>query len=500
MKKGTLKSKKTVHFNDQNLTEVKIFKSTDEPNAPNISHEEYMKIQEEVRKNPHIFKIEEIRKKEITMDINQQKEPEIEWKFPTRIKLELDIETELNELGKESQEKKNVQDICDSQLRVRYFDKIQEPSELQNSSKMFSFTDETIPKIENSQIATKTNDVSIADVSLFWENISQKKITEEDLSKLKELLEKAVEINEDYKQQILDIAQKKYEQGQMNPNYANPNNNININNNLTINNNQRILSMNNYPPSMNFNPMNQVQNPALNLINNINNIKQFPQNIDQNNILSQNYQALQNTLQTSTQNIGINPLNIPNINMNYPFDQNIATLNQLNNFQQQMQNNIIPGNNTTHQKQNFDQRMILESAQRMNLSKYKTKPCRNYHSSTGCTRGDNCFFIHDPNYKGREIQNFDPRNYERDFPLQIQNFVPQGIIPGLGGFGNQFNIGQLGMGMQSMMGFGRNMGINNLNNNIGQQGGNEDMNQQNKGMNLQGYDFSYGMQGQNNGN
>ena len=43
-----------------------------------------MKIQEEVKKNPHIFKIEEIRKKEITMDINQQKEPEISWKFPKK--------------------------------------------------------------------------------------------------------------------------------------------------------------------------------------------------------------------------------------------------------------------------------------------------------------------------------------------------------------------------------------------------------------------------------
>ena len=62
-----------------------------------------MKIQEEVRKNPHIFKNEEIRKKEITMDIKQQKEPEIEWKFPKKIKLEKDIETELNEEGKDSQ-------------------------------------------------------------------------------------------------------------------------------------------------------------------------------------------------------------------------------------------------------------------------------------------------------------------------------------------------------------------------------------------------------------
>ena len=55
---------------------MKIFKSTDEPSAPNISQEEYMKIQEEIRKNPHKFKIEEIRKKEVTMDISQQKEAE----------------------------------------------------------------------------------------------------------------------------------------------------------------------------------------------------------------------------------------------------------------------------------------------------------------------------------------------------------------------------------------------------------------------------------------
>ena len=461
-----------------------------------------MKIQEEVRKNPHIFKIEEIRKKEITMDINQQKEPEIKWKFPARIKLEKEIELELNEEGKESQQKKYIQDFCDGQLRVRYFDKIQEPSEIEKTAIMFSFTDENIPKIENSQSATKTNDVSITDISLFWESISQKNITKEDLNKLKELLEKSVEINEEKKQQILDIAQKNYEETQMNQNYLNPNNNININNNLTINNNQRILSMTNYPNPINFNPINPVSNPALSLINNI---KQFPPNIDQNNILPQSYQPLQNQLQSNPQNIGINQINIPNINMNYPFDQNIATMNQLNNFQQQLpNNNVNQGNNNTHLKSNLDQRMIIESAQRMNLAKYKTKPCRNYHSSTGCTRGDNCFFIHDPYFKGREILNFDPRNYERDFPLQIQNFIPQGILSGLGGFGNQFNMGNFGMGIQPMMGLNGNMGMNNINNNIGQSG-NELMEQGRSmgigmGMNIPGYDFNYGMQAQQNGN
>ena len=167
-----------------------------------------MKIQEEVRKNPHIFKIEEIRKKEVTMDINQQKEPEIAWKFPHKIKLESDIELELNEEGKESQEKKYIQDFCDGQLRVRYFDEIPEPLEKEKMAIMFSFTDENIPKIENSQIATKTNDVTIEDVSNFWNYISQKNITKEDLSQLKELLGKAIDIDNDKKQQILEGAQK----------------------------------------------------------------------------------------------------------------------------------------------------------------------------------------------------------------------------------------------------------------------------------------------------
>ena len=514
MKKGNAKSKKSVHFNDQNLTEVKIFKSTDEPSAPNISTEEYMKIQEEVRKNPHIFKIEEIRKKEITMDINQQKEPELSWKFPHKIKLESDIELELNEEGKESQEKKYIQDFCDGQLRVRYFDEIPEPSEKEKMAIMFSFTDENIPKIENSQIATKTNDVTIEDVSNFWNYISQKNITKEDLSQLKELLGKAIDIDNDKKQQILEGAQKKYEQDNLinNQNYLNGNNNsININNNLTINNNQRILSMINFANPINpnnFNQMNPLANPALTLLNNL---KQFPQNLQ--NIGQNNYPNIQQNYQTMTQNLDSNnlqkmsqPINpypqvLQNLNLNYPqFDLNFS---QQNNFQQQIQNtnninNNNGNNNHHHHKSNYDQRMIMESAQRMNLSKYKTKPCRNYHSSTGCTRGDNCFFIHDPNFKGREIENFDPRNYQRDFPIQIGGFIPQTIMPG---FGNQY-MGQMGMGIQQMMGLAGNMGIPNMNNNMVQNNNEQEgMNRNNgfnsnqrQGMNLPSYDFGYAMQ------
>jgi hypothetical protein len=527
-----------------------------------------MKIQEEVRKNPHKFKIEEIRKKEVTMDINQQKEPEIAFKLPPKIKLEEEIENDFLEHGKESQQNKFIEDLCTNEFKIYYFNEIQEPTEMEK--KMYSFTDENIPKIENSQKATKTNDVTIDDISKFWDNLGNN-ITKENLRQLEDLLGKAIDIDNESKQKILEQAQKKYEQENINnQNYLNPNNNININNNLTINNNQRILSMSNYPNLMNFNNINQLQGAALSLLNNA---KTLPQNLDQVNYLNQtipNINQSQNNIsnqnnynkpnivqqQPNNQNLNIsntitnlipsiNPMNnIPNINFQ-GIEQNLNVINQLNNYQQQIQNN----NNANRNKSNIDQRMIMESAQRMNISKYKTKPCRNYHSSTGCTRGDNCFFIHDPNFKGREILNFDPRNYERSFPLQIQGMIPSTMgmnqIPNLAPqIGNQiYQMGQMGMNpmnngliLQQMMGLTGNMnnlnqninkgtdeaeieqysqnnmingGIiqNNIENNMGANrmgvglNNNGFMNRQiiEQGMNLQGYDYNYsvGLQGQN---
>ena len=524
---------------------MKIFKSTDEPSAPNISQEEYMKIQEEVRKNPHIFKVEEIRKKEVKMDINQQKEPEISWKLPKELKLEEEIENDFNEHGKESKQRIYIEELSERELKTYYFDEIKEPVELEK--KLFSFTDENIPKIENSQKATKTNDVTIDDVLKFWDNLGNN-LSKENLKQLEELLGK-VDIDNKEKQQILEQAYKRYDQ-EMNSNQNFANNNININNNLTINNNQKILSMNNYPNLMNFNNINQLQGAI------INNVKQFPQNLDpnylnqpqnlQNNLLNQKYPEMiqqQGNNQNVNLNINGNIANtIPNINAmntltNIPFsgfDPNLNPLNQLNNLQQvQMQNKT---------KSNIDQRMFMESFQRMNVSKYKTKPCRNYHSSTGCTRGDNCFFIHDPNFKGMEIQNFDPSKYDKNFPLYLAGFQ-QGLamptIPNLNpqmanqlGQMGQIGLNQMnyGLNLQQMMGLSGN--INNINQNINKGAEEGDLEQlahnnminpgmmQNnmdnnygvngfglnnnglgmgQGINLPGYDYNYGVgiQGQN---
>ena len=444
-----------------------------------------MKIQEEVRKNPHKFKIEEIRKKEVTMDISQQKEPEIGWKLPLKLKLDEEIENDFKEHGKDSQQNKFIEDLCACELKIHYFNEIPEPTEMEK--KLFSFTDETIPKIENSQIATKTNDVTIADISKFWDNLGNN-INKENLKQLEDLLEKVIDIDNETKQQILEQAQKKYEQENLNQNYLIRNNNISINNNLTINNNQRILPMNNY---QNLNNMNQISGATLSLLNNM---KQLQPNLDQmnylnqgiqnqpqnsNNFMNNNSQSLNNNVINTISNTlpNINPMtNLPSINYT-AFDQNLNSINQGNSLQQLQNNN--------RNKSNIDQRMIIESAQRMNIAKYKTKPCRNYHSSTGCTRGDNCFFIHDPNFQGREIQNFDPRNYERNFPLQLPGLISQGMglspIPNLNPqLGSQFNqMAQLGMSsmnlgfnLQQMMGINGNM--NNINNNLNQNMKNEE--------------------------
>ena len=37
---------------------------------------------------------------------------------------------------------------------------------------------------------------------------------------------------------------------------------------------------------------------------------------------------------------------------------------------------------------------------------YRTVPCKNFHSADGCSRGDNCHFIHDYAQAGKQIQNF----------------------------------------------------------------------------------------------
>jgi hypothetical protein len=51
---------------------------------------------------------------------------------------------------------------------------------------------------------------------------------------------------------------------------------------------------------------------------------------------------------------------------------------------------------------------------KMDVTRYKTKPCKHFHSSIGCERDVKCFFIHDQLYKGIDIPNFNPDNYREE--------------------------------------------------------------------------------------
>ena len=337
-----------VSFNEEELTQVKIFKATDPPNAPNISHEEYLKIQQEVASNPYKFKVEDIRKKEINMDTNQPKKAEISWRQPLKLIIENQCER-----GKNSKEKIQIENKCSNILSITYFNDIPEPKE--GDCKLFAFGDENIPKVENSHIATQTNDTTIEDIFKYIESLSE--ITKENVKEITEKLEGIENITPELKNKIINQLETPKEENINNNNTNNSNNNNNINNNNSNNTN-----------------------------NNNNN----------------------NTI----------PLNLPNIITRV----NPINLNPLKNPFQIPPN--IPNINPSFNNHYADTKMFMESVHRMNLSKYKTKACRNYHSSVGCTRGENCFFIHDPNYIGVEIPNFDSRNYEKKFPNYIHLGMP----------------------------------------------------------------------------
>ena len=79
LKKGILKNnpekkmkkKRRIRWeNEVKIEKVKIFKLTDEPNAPEISEEEYDKIQQEILKNPNraIEDMRDMRSREVNME------------------------------------------------------------------------------------------------------------------------------------------------------------------------------------------------------------------------------------------------------------------------------------------------------------------------------------------------------------------------------------------------------------------------------------------------
>ncbi|CAD8069395.1 unnamed protein product [Paramecium sonneborni] len=70
------------------------------------------------------------------------------------------------------------------------------------------------------------------------------------------------------------------------------------------------------------------------------------------------------------------------------------------------------------QRLRLEQLQNVNPAQALRIRAYKTKNCHNFHSSTGCARGDNCNFIHDSRYPGRPAPT-----------LQNPNFLNKTLYP-----------------------------------------------------------------------
>jgi len=122
---------------DNRIEKIKIFKLTDEPNAPEVTEEEYERIQQEILKNPHrVFEdMRDMRSREINMEkenINKVREKSNKTKeilyqmiprLPFTILYELKIDDNDNQLAepKESLEKEEINQIIQKTFAVKYF-------------------------------------------------------------------------------------------------------------------------------------------------------------------------------------------------------------------------------------------------------------------------------------------------------------------------------------------------------------------------------------------
>lgn len=442
------KKKPQVQFEtEQNLERIKIFKLTDQPNAPNIKWEEYLCIQQEAAANPQKFKIEDMRTKEIKMD--HLREPEIEWEPPLKLSIEANIQ-----LGKDSLEKNYIETYCKRILSATYFNKIPEPKE--GECKLFAFDDENIPKIENEKTPTYTNIPTIKDVFAYIESLQNKPINKEIINEISSKLEGIEELTQEKKNAIIQQLSQRLSDEQQQQQHTLTLNTPNPQLNASTMNNTATLVLNNPMTTMN-----QMMNTTLNP-----NQTQFQlQHQTQPGMMQLRFPGIplprmtpltmptgprlpvpiptmpaMPTANHPLQKLPYNffppgtPMQPPNMVMPNP----AAVLQQLQQStsqqqqQQQPQPNTVVGVNvnaqqnvnTTNNPLNtntqirpappmFDARMFMESAKRMDITKYKTKPCRNYHSSLGCKKGVNCFFIHDHDYAGVEIPNFNSANYQR---------------------------------------------------------------------------------------
>lgn len=111
------------------------------------------------------------------------------------------------------------------------------------------------------------------------------------------------------------------------------------------------------------------------------------------------------------------------------------------------------GKNDASPAKDREESEAINNAKRASNSKYKTLPCKWFHSGLGCERGDNCDYIHDYNYKGVMPP---PHTYKQKKPQMMNqprhSGSPHTTLGGLTSLQGQMGQGQQIPYMQSKMG------------------------------------------------
>lgn len=298
--------------------------------------------------------------------------------------LEMNIDVK-GPCGESSLEREVIEEICSKVLSVNYFDKIPEPKE--GECKLFSFEDEEIPKIENMKQSTKStnNNLTKEDFFLYINSLQDDDINPELIKKIESTLEKYDCISAEKRNEVMaQLTSRITQNNRIVPPQPIPYEKPPIMQQEML---QKIpfqiglpfntLGQPNVPPGI---PFGQNMNP--NIPPGLNPIPNLPPGINPN------------------LPPGMNPNLPPNMNPNVPPFMFPGMVPQFNKIMEPQRVENIPN-------------IPPPISSKINMQKYRTKPCRNYHSSLGCKRGEYCIFIHDPAFAGVDIPNFNPNNYEK---------------------------------------------------------------------------------------
>lgn len=477
--------KRNIKFSDESQIEkVKVFKQTDEPNCPEISEEEFVRIQKEIlSKDNYTLVVADVRRKEINMEKENMNKARDKNKLANEALKKMIAQAffkPMKEVDKgkdydiaesdESTEKALIKTICSNTLAVNYYKEKDKPNcPVMKEEKMYDFCDDDIIKLEN-EISEDKEEIErlnkkkakqevLSQINAFIEEnkippeislLLQNKINSMENFSVENIPELYSAINNDYYYNMNMNNTSSLNKNNINMNVMNngvvSNTNSNIggfsynnsfnygNNNISNNNSSLRAPYSNTVSGINYqsgigeiNALRKEEevgnkiNNTHNVINNVNdsglggnnfsnNKTGLNSNISSaNNFNNDNNQSFHEKYSNSYNNNNSNNNN--NNNNNYNNNRN----NYNRNYNRYNNSNNYNMNNNTINSNNFQSKM--------DISRYKTKPCNKFHSIVGCNRENKCFFIHDNNFRGTEIPNFDPENYRDEASKKPQPYV-----------------------------------------------------------------------------